>query len=254
MSHFDIDKYAGLRSPIHSFDARAKTVCFFLLIISLSLLENLLVQFFALLVVLVIVLSSNIPLSFVASRLKWVVFFIFMVAVLLPFTMGSEAILSLGFIHLYREGSLRAVSISLKAISIVLMMFPLLGTMRFVDFLKALEKLRLPGKLVQVVALTYRYIFVLLNQIKQTMISMESRGYKKRGMLFRPRIIGNVIGTFLLRSYEKSEKVSRAMASRGYDGTMRTMCHFRVTFQDKSMILLFTAIAVLLQILEYIDP
>lgn len=53
---------------------------------------------------------------------------------------------------------------SLRAISAVLLIFPLLGTTRFNLTLKALEKIKIPDKLIQLLIFTYQYIFLFLDE------------------------------------------------------------------------------------------
>ena len=55
MSHFDIDKYADLKSPFHSFDPRAKLVCILILIVSIVLLNDINILIIAFIIVVLLV-------------------------------------------------------------------------------------------------------------------------------------------------------------------------------------------------------
>ena len=250
MSHFDIDKYAYLKSPMHRFDPRAKILSITLLILSIALLDDIGVLLIGFLIVMIMVSFSNIPLWFVLKRMRWVALFMLAVLVILPFTVHGKAIFTMGPFVVSREGSIKAGIIIIRAFSIVLLIFPMLATMKFVTFIETLGRYGVPDKLVQMIALTYRYIFVLLNEIKRTIRSVEARGYWKRKNIAHLRTTGNMIGTLLVRSYERSEKVYGAMMSRGYSGRMKTLKRFRMKTSDWLMAALVVLVAVLLQLLD----
>ena len=253
MSHFDIDKYAYLRSPMHRFDPRAKIFSISVLVLSIALLDEIGVLLIGFLVAMLMVSSSNIPIWFVLKRMRWVALFMLAVLIILPFSVPGRAIFTAGPLIVTREGLVRACIIILRAFSIVLLVFPMLATMKFVTFVETLERCRVPNKLVQMIALTYRYIFVLLNEIKRTRRSGEARGYWKRKNIANLSTTGNMIGTLLVRSYERSEKVYGAMVSRGYGGRMRTLKRFRMNTSDWLMASLVISVAVLLQLLDLLD-
>ena len=41
--------------------------------------------------------------------------------------------------------------------------------------------------------------------------------------MWRAKVLGGMIGSLFLRSYERSERIYAAMLSRGFDGSVRTM-------------------------------
>ncbi len=241
MTHFDIDKYAYLSSPLHRFDPRAKILCITALIISIVLIDDISILLIGSLIVILLVYISKIPLRFILKRLRWVAIFVFAILIVLPFTMPGETIFSIGVLAITKEGIIKGCMISLKAFSVILLIFPMLATMKFVIFIKALEKLRVPNKLTQIIAFTYRYIFVVLNEIQRMLRSIESRGFKRKMSKFSLQIIGNTIGMLLVRSYERSQQIYNSMVSRGYEGRIRTL----KTFQMRSLDWLTASLIVL---------
>ncbi len=253
MSHFDIDKYADLKSPLHNFDPRAKLVCIFILMISIVLLTDLRILIIGLLISICLVVISKLPFIFIIKRLKWITLFILAIIIILPLTVGKTSLLSIHFLSIYEEGLLLAITISLKAFSVILLIFPMLSTMKFTTFIKALEKLHLPNKLVQILSFTYRYIFVLSNELKRTITSMETRSHKKGSVSYKFRVFGNTIGMLLVRSYERGERIFQSMIARGYSGRIKTLDKFKMCSSDwgKAFIIIF--IAVLFQVLSYFN-
>ena len=253
MSHFDIDKYAYLKSPLHSFDPRAKLLCILTFIFSIVLINDIGTLFFGFLIVIALVYVSNIPLRFVLKRLRWVALFVLSMSMVLIFTIPGESLFTLGFLTISKEGVQRALLISLKAFSVILLIFPMLATMKFVTFIEALEKLRVPNKLVQIIALTYRYIFVFLNELQRTLRSIESRGFRRKTSILNLRTMGNIIGMLLVRSYERGQNVYDAMVSRGYDGRIRSLRKYEMRAMDWAKALLILAVAVMLQFMELMN-
>ena len=232
MTHFDIDKYAYLKSPFHNFDPRAKVLCFLFLIFSIVLLNDIRVLFIAFVSTIILALVSKIPLLFILKRFKWVALFIFAVLIVLPFTVPGENVFSIGFLFVSQKGILLAIKISLKAFSVMLLIFPMLSTMKFVTFIKTLEHFKLPNKLVQMISFIYRYIFVVANEFQKTLRSVSSRSVGKKSRIFHHHVLSSAIGMTLIRSYERGERIRISMLSRGYNGKMKTLNQFRMTKKD----------------------
>ncbi len=232
MTHFDIDRYAHLDSPIHKFDPRIKLISILVLIFSIVLLKDIKVLLICLLIAFSLVLVSKIPLRFLMKRLRWVLFFILALSIIMVLTLPGDSITSIYFFRISEQGLTMAFIISLKALSVMLLIFPMLATVRFDNFIKTLDSLKLPNKLVQIITFSYRYIFVILNELQRSLRSIESRGFRSRTNRFTIKVLGNAIGMLLVRSYERSERVHNAMVSRGYDGSIKTLTKFEVTALD----------------------
>jgi cobalt/nickel transport system ATP-binding protein len=161
-----------------------------------------------------------------------VALFIFAVLVVLPFTVPGENAFYIGFLSVSHSGILLATRVSLKAFSVMLLIFPMLSTMKFVVFIKTLEHFKIPDKLVQMISFIYRYIFVVSNEFQRTLRSVSSRNVGKKTRIFHHHILSNIIGMTLVRSYERGERIRIAMLSRGYNGNMKTLNSFRMTKKD----------------------
>lgn len=228
----EIDRYAALGSPIHRWDPRLKLVSILILIFSIVLLYDVRMAFIALIIATVLLLISRIPLQFVAGYLKWVSIFILPFFLIMPFAVQGNEIYRLHTIAITYEGVEYALLIWLRAFSAVMLIFPMIGTMQFGDTIKALESLRAPNKLVQMIMFTYRYIFVLLNELQTMLGSMYARGFQMKLNMQALRTTGKALGMLFVRSYERSERVYNAMISRGYTGRVRTPHSFKVHNMD----------------------
>jgi len=99
----------------------------------------------------------------------------------------------------------------------------------FADLLRAMRRLGLPALLVAVMAMMYRYLFVLVDEAQRLIRAREARsaasasGRAGRTMAWRATVAGRMIGTLFLRTYERSERIYQAMLARGYQGDILTL-------------------------------
>lgn len=87
----------------------------------------------------------------------------------------------------------------------------------FPDLLAAAARLGVPDLLVQTTALIYRYLVVLRERAAAMTASAAARGY---GLSTPGRfaVAGDMLGSLLLRSLDRSDRVYAAMLARGYSG------------------------------------
>ncbi len=205
---------------------------------------------------IILVYISRIPFSFVMGRLKWVFLFLMPFLIILPFTFigeGDEIIHFRGITLNFRgiESVEFAVMIVIKALTSVMLIFPMIGTSRMDITIKALEDLHLPNKLVQMLAFTYRYIFVLSNEFMQMERSLTSRGFKRGSNLYTITTLSKAIATLFVMSYEQAERVFYAMRSKGYSGKVTTMHEFTLKPQDWLYTVVVCGFAIFVQVIVW---
>jgi cobalt/nickel transport system permease protein len=125
-----------------------------------------------------------------------------------------------------QQGLALAVLICLKALTIVILMLVLLATSPFTTLLKAGHLLRVPGLIIQLAVLAYRYAFVLSSELTRLRVALRVRGYRNRASRHSYRTVGHVAGTLLVRGYERAERVGQAMRCRGFQGQFHTLGDF----------------------------
>ena len=251
MEYPEIDKYASLDSPMHRFDPRAKIISFVFLTFSIVLLNDLKLVFIGFLVSILFLIASKLPFHFVIRHLKGVSLFIIPFLVIMPFTVKGDEIFSFYTVKVTYEGLRYGILVVLKAFSAVMLIFPMIATMKFETTIKALDKLKVPNILVQMLMFTYRYIFVFVNEFQRLLIAMESRGFKLGTSPYTLRTIGNALGMLFVRSYERAERVYYAMRSRGYTGRQKTLVEFKMCTKDYVLAVVIIAFAVCLHVVCY---
>jgi len=106
--------------------------------------------------------------------------------------------------------------------------------------LQAAAALRVPGRLVHLAMLTYRYLFLFATELSRLRLALRVRAYRNRPTMHCYRTLGNLAGTLLVRSSERAERVWQAMYCRGFDGRFRSLTEFRTRLTD---VVAFVAVA-----------
>ncbi|MCC6302870.1 MAG: cobalt ECF transporter T component CbiQ [Gammaproteobacteria bacterium] len=244
----DIDRYSSIDSPISRWDPRFKIFALGILIISIALLKTIPVAITALAIAAVIIGMSALPLHFISHGLSFILVFLVPFFFIMPFSYPGEAAFRVLGLPFAWEGLRYATLIFTKALAIVLVSFSIFGSSRFDVSMIALQKLKCPKIIVQMLLFTYRYTYVFLEEMHRMHTSMHSRGFVAGTNAQTLRIYGNFIGTLLVRSFERTDRVYKAMLSKGYQGELHSMVKFKSSSPDilKGLIVIGLALALLL--------
>lgn len=230
--HFDlIDVYQPRPTLIHRLDPRVKLLGAVLIILTAVLLpDDAWPSFVVLLMVLVALsLSSGLGWSF-AIRRAFIALPFVLAALPLPFLTPGPVVWTvpgLGW-TMTAPGLIRFVAILLRTWLAVQAGVLLSATTSAADLLWGLQALGMPKLLVAVVGFMLRYLFILADEALRMLRARTARspklaGIRRPGLLWQGRVAGMMVGSFFLRSLERSERVYAAMASRGYAGDIQLL-------------------------------
>jgi cobalt/nickel transport system permease protein len=141
------------------------------------------------------------------------------------------------------EGIERFISILLRSWISIQAAILLASTTRFNDLMTALQQLKLPGLLVSVISLMWRYLFVIIEEVARMLRARNARSSSLPGkrpggsVLWRARVTGGMAGSLFLRSLERSDRVYSAMLSRGYSGELPVGRSLPMTGLDRRTLL-----------------
>ena len=212
-----LDRYAYLDSPIHRWQQRSKLVALLALIFAFTFVEKLILLPAMIVVTLVLYALSRLPLSFLLTRLRYPGFFIVAVVVLLPFVAGDTVIFSLGSLTVRQEGCLAVLLISTRFLCILTVSLVLFGTAPFLASIKAMRSLGLPGVIGDMILLSYRYLEEFGETLTTMQRAMRLRGFQAKCLNRRTlKVLAQLAGSLLVRSYDQSKRVYQAMILRGY--------------------------------------
>jgi cobalt/nickel transport system permease protein len=231
-------------SPLRHLDPRWKLAALLLSTALVAAVRTLAPAGLALCGVLVLAVVARLPWRWYLRRVAAVSLFVALFTVPLPFLLeGPGPVWHVGPIELSWYGLQVALFIAGKALTILTLMLVLLTSAPLEDTLKAAHALRVPGLLVQLAVLTYRYVFVLAGELARLRVALRVRGYRNRANRHSYRTIGHVAGALLVRGYERAERVGQAMRCRGFTGRFHSLAQFHTTVADVAAFMLLVGCA-----------
>jgi len=143
---------------------------------------------------------------------------------ILPFWAGETLLWRWGSLALRWEGLEMALRIGGRGLALFALTMLLLETTPMLELLAALRQLGIPDLLLELAWLTQRYLQEMAAQWEQMQRAARLRGWRPRGSLWRPGpalrqdlpFLAASVGTLLVRSYERSQRVYQALRLRGY--------------------------------------
>ncbi len=214
---FELDEYAHLKSPIHRWNAQYKLIGLFALMFAFARVEDVRLLPTMLIITAVLYGLSRLPLSFLFHRLRYPGIFLLALVGLLPFLSGQTIWWQWGAITLYQEGCLAALVIVCRFLAIFITGLVLFGSSPFLTLIKGMRSLGLSPILADMILLSYRYLFELAYQLAMMQRAIRLRGFQARQLSRRNlEVYAALAGNLLVRSYQQSQQVYKAMQLRGY--------------------------------------
>lgn len=194
------DRYSRLSSPIHRVPVSTKLPI--LLLFSIIVMASPMMPFSVAgllgIALLIVAIMSRIPLRYLAQRLLRLELFVIGIAGLMLLRPDGGMV----FLRLAARSTLCLVAVLLFS-----------TTTQFTDILTLLRRWRLPPLLITLLALTFRYLFVLTDELGKMDRARLSRTFSRR-VAWRSR--ATVIAQLFVRTTERAERVYAAMCARGW--------------------------------------
>jgi len=171
-------------------------------------------------------LSSRLPLGTLVKRVALPVTAAAVVVAPQALLQPGPAVLALGTVPVAGPLALTAPGLHYVAAFVVrvgtcvALLSVLLLTTRFSALLAALRRLRVPSLAITLLAITYRSLLLFFRELERMTHARRSRTFGDQSLGDAWRATGSFLGTFLLRSLERGERVQRAARARG--GTRMT--------------------------------
>jgi|GEM_PF-1734544 ABC-type cobalt transport system, permease component CbiQ and related transporters len=139
----------------------------------------------------------------------------------LPLSLNSastDALAVFGPFAISREGVQAAFIITCKGNAIAATVLMLVAGAPLALNARALLHLRVPAKFVTLVLLTHANIALMTREYATLMTAAKLRGFQPRTTLASYRTFAWLMGMLLIRSFQRSNRVNRAMSLRGFCG------------------------------------
>jgi cobalt/nickel transport system permease protein len=226
-----LEIYKPVSSPIHQLEARVKIIFTLVFIIAISFMPSGAWPAYILIysIILSLIISSNLGMSFVLKRALLATPFVFAAIPLIiygPEPVVQTRIFEFIVIPISETGFLRFLSIAIKSWMSVQLAIILAATTHFADLMGGFRALKFPAIFISTIELMWRYLFLIIEETSRLIRARSSRsttisGNRKSGgsVFWRAQVTGGMAGSLFLRSIERSERVYAAMLARGYNGT-----------------------------------
>lgn len=240
-------------SPVARWDARWKLAAVLVAAGGVAALDRLAPAAVALALGLVLIAVARLPGAWVRGRLVLFALAALPFLLVLPFTLDGAG-WDVGPVRVSERGLVAGLAVFCRGLAIGCFALLLIGTAPLHHTLAAAHKLRVPGLLVQLTLLAYRYAFLLADEMKRLRIAMRTRGFRVRASRHGYRALGHATGAVLVRGTDRAERVAHAMRCRGFDGAFHTLAAFRTTPADVGAFLALLAATIALVAWDRVGP
>ncbi len=223
-----IGQYYPSHSILHRLDPRTKIMGTVFFIISLFIGNSILTYGVATLFLAIMIKISKVPLKFILKGLKpIIILLLFSVIINMLFTPG-EAIVSIGFLHITKEGIRLAVFLAIRLVYLVigssLMTFTTTptaltdGLERLFQFLKVVK---VPvHEVAMMMAIALRFIPILTEELDKIMKAQAARGADFNRGTLKEKVHGliPIMVPLFIAAIRRSNDLAMAMEARCYHG------------------------------------
>lgn len=241
------DRLSNGDTRLHSIDPRAKVATtLFCVVAVVSLGEHALISLlpFACYPV-VLSLWGRVPFSHIASRLVLVSPFAVGIGILNPF-LDHTPLLRIHGIGI-SSGWISFVSLLLKFLLTVSSALLLIAVTGFREVCAALQRLGVPRPFVIQLLFLHRYLLLIASEAGRTIRACELRTFQASGLSLRIYI--RIIGTLLVRSFDRAQRIYDSMKCRGFDRTIHLSTPLKFTYVDGIFVVVWIAAFTFIRIL-----
>ncbi len=219
-------------SPMHRMDCRLKIVAAVVFSFQTALSNNFTALAAALVFGTLLTVLAHLSWRRILKRLLLVNGFIFFLWLVLPFTFPGQPLFSVGPFGYSLEGTLLTSRITIKSNAIILALIALMGTSPLASVGYALDRLKMPDKLIYLFLITCRYIFVIEQEYKRLVRAAKIRCFEPKTSIHTYKTYAYLIGMLFVRASSRADRVYQAMICRGFRGKFYSLQEFAFTRQD----------------------
>jgi cobalt/nickel transport system permease protein len=237
METIEIDQYSR-NSTLYRFDPRVKFASTVAFVVTLSFMRDINALIIALVFIILLLVVSKIPFRHFFKAFSMALPFIAVASIALFFTSGAQP----------------AIAMALRISTSVMALLLLITTTPFFDILKALRWFRVPYMFCSLLLFTYRYIFVIMEELELMNMARKSRGFSLKGNLFSKDIFQTIsftAGMVLVRSYERSKRIYDGLLARGFRGEIHTLRPPRARPRDAIYTAVFASTIIIISFIQW---
>ncbi len=219
-------------SPIHRLDPRPRILLATAYSFVVALSDRFLALFLALAFSFLLIGIARLAVVDVAKRLLPANGLFLFLWLVVPLTFPGTPLFHLGPLAATREGFLLSAAITIKCNAILLTLIAMVATSPVATLGAALARMRIPGKMVFLLLMSYRYLFVMETEYQRLVRSAALRCFRPSTSLHTYRTVAYLIGMLFVRASVRAEGVYKAMICRGFSGKFHSLQEFSFSTRD----------------------
>ncbi|MEM3736800.1 MAG: cobalt ECF transporter T component CbiQ [Candidatus Bathyarchaeia archaeon] len=232
-----LERFQSAGGILQRIDPRIKLISLTTLVVVAVSLKTIAPLSILFIMILLLATASKTPIRFFLYRATFFIpIFAGVISLPLPFITPGAKLLSVSCIGyslaVTNEGVYRAILFTFRVWVCVAAMTLLIMTTRFSAIISAMERLKFPKIFTLMLAITYRYIHVFIDETHRMLLAMDSRSAGKMNRLQALKALAHTTEALFIRAYERGERVYGAMVARGYTGDARYIGEVRCSLQD----------------------
>lgn len=232
-----LGQYLPGSSVVHRLDPRTKIILMIAYIVLVFLVKSIPVFLIPLLFVIVTVLISGVPASYLKSSVKPIRFLlIFMFIINVLFTPGETVLFEWKFIKITKEAVTQALFITLRLLLLVTGTSLLTLTTSPISLTDGIEKLLSPlavfgfpaHELAMMMTIALRFIPTLMEEVDRIQKAQMARGadFTSGNLITRAKNMIPILVPLFVSAFRRADELAMAMESRCYHGgSGRTRMH-----------------------------
>ncbi|MGD8522822.1 MAG: cobalt ECF transporter T component CbiQ [Desulfobacterales bacterium] len=244
------EPFALGNSFIHRLDPRIRLISAGVFSIVVALSRDFQTLTAAVLISFLWVILAQLSACEMIKRIILVNSFIVLLWLVLPLTFQGPHALTLGPLRIYNAGITMAAQITLKSNAILLALIALVATMNLSVLGNTLNWLQVPDKIVHLLLMTYRYVFLIEQEYQRLIRTAQIRGFRPGTNLHTYKTYASIVGMLLVRSAIRADRVYQAMLCRGFKRKFYCLHEFKA---GKHEWLFATAMAGVILTLIYLE-
>jgi cobalt/nickel transport system permease protein len=261
---FVSETYAKRDGLLQTLDPRAKLISILAVIFATSMVGDLHLLIVVYLATLLFAYLSKVDVLFFIKRV-WLFIPIFAGIIALPMVFNiffpGDPLIQLAYlgpgaslgpfslpesIFITKQGVNMAIIFTMRVATCVSSVVLLFITTPQQVLFKSLRSVGVPKIYVLTLEMAYRYIFLLMDMVREMYSAKKARTIKSRSMFEEQKWVGGRMGYTLIRSIDMSEKVHMAMMSRGFNGDVKVLQQFNMLHRDYLAVAAAISLSVLL--------
>jgi cobalt/nickel transport system permease protein len=236
-------------SMIHKWNPAFKFLGLLGLIITFAFAQEMILVPAMLLISLVIYFLSGLKAKILVKRLGMCSFFIIGLCLFILLFSQGTALIQVGSLNITNTGLQNSLMIMARFVSIFTLVMVLVGTTQFTTLIHVLDRSIIPEVIRDIVLLTYRYIYVIGDNMRGLRISNQIRGFRIKGIRDL-KVVAAMVGTIFVKSHQQAERTYAGMMVRGYSLERTKSEEYKAVKQDYVLLALSFSVICIMIIME----